>query len=76
MSSSNGKVCVNCKPTEKDPSIGVCHIEVVSDTKNNQKDCIADYKKMEECMAINHGSISSCRLEWNNFRTCFNSVKK
>eukprot|EP01038_Epipyxis_sp_PR26KG_P010554 gene10554-14180_t len=82
--STKEKVCLSCKPTGKDPTSGVCYLstEKIEDSSDfnkerniDNKDCSTYYKKIEDCMGRNKGSISSCRQEWNEFRLCYNSNK-
>ena len=59
MSENSGnKICVNCKPTEK---------EIPA---NDMNPCENTYEMVDKCMKQNKGQISSCVNEWNAFKIC------
>jgi len=58
-------ICEKCKQSEQ-------HQDVVS---TQLKSCDEFYAILDKCMKLNDGNISSCRLEWSDFRVCFHSKK-
>jgi len=40
-------------------------------TKVADSGCSSQYLLMTACMEQNGGNVSSCRIEWDSFRQCF-----
>ena len=59
-------ICEKCKQSEQ-------HQDVVS---TQLKSCDELYDVLGRCMKKNSGNISSCRVEWSDFRVCFELIKK
>ena len=55
--------CLTCKPA------------VVNENEAVPDICRLEYQKVSECMNRTVGSISACKVEWTEFRKCFNAFK-
>lgn len=56
------------------PACDKCKADVKpehSQTKVAQTGCSAQYLLMTACMEQHGGNVSSCRIEWDSFRQCF-----
>ena len=60
---NSNMVCEKCQPSAKSTEALV---------KVENDGCKEIYSLLDSCMKNNKGNISSCREEWNKFRSCYN----
>ena len=60
------ELCEKCKPDKPE----------VHDQLSRDTGCDAQYQVVKTCMEQNRGSVSQCKDQWVDFKTCFSEQKK
>ena len=63
-------VCIDCdKKNQKD-------LPSNDNLSSEGMPCEVEYSLVSQCMNENHGQVSSCVDQWNNFKQCHSQQKK
>jgi len=84
FATNNGRTVNNNDRNDSKHASGELKIECQNCRKETQKkplpdvtihSCTVQYEAVQKCMEHHHGQVSSCKILWEEFRSCHNNYK-